>query len=94
MSRRDPVTRWQLLENVLVENDLLILAPQLSESGLQALSDRPEMSWDSVHAVRMLTFAGFAYFNSGDRSRLQKEVLDDFRHETPLLGFGRFAENR
>jgi hypothetical protein len=51
------------------------------------------MTGNAGHSVRVLSFALLTHFNASHRSGLKKEILDDFRDEAALFGFGRFADD-
>src|ERR1700691_1716510 len=93
MARRNPVVSGQFLKDFLVEDNLFVFPAQLSEPGLQALSDGPKMTGYARHSVRVLSFALFTHFNAGHRSRLKKEILDHFRDEAAFFCFGRFSDD-
>src|SRR5580704_9177641 len=93
MARRNPVVGGQFLEDFLVKNNLFVFPPQLSESRFQPLSDGPKVAGYAEDLVGVLPLALLAYFNAGHGGSLKKEILNDFRDEAALLGFGGLADN-
>src|ERR1017187_2389381 len=93
MARRNPVVGRQSLKDLLVKDDLFVFPAQLSESRLQPLSDGPEVAGHAEHLVGVLPLALLAHFNTCHGGGLKKEVLNDFRDEAALLGFGGLADN-
>src|ERR1700689_3777350 len=93
MARSNPIVGGQFLEDFFVEDNLFVFSPQLPESWFQPFPDGPKMTGNAGHSVCVLSFALLTHFNASHRSRLKKEILDHFRDEAALFGFGGFADD-
>ena len=93
MPRGNPFQRRVVRQQSFVEDDLLVIAPELAESAFQPFANRRQGARNFADAVDVTIFLHRAGIDSSDWRRRCKEILDNLRDEPPLACLGRLADN-
>lgn len=91
---RDPFQGWVRGQQCLVECNPRIVCPESAEARLQSLADGDQAAWQLAHAIDVQALGDCLRLNASDRGRLYEEILDHLRHQPPLAGLNRFADDR
>ena len=93
MARRNPFQGRIGGQQGLVEHDLAILPTEAAEAGFLPVADGQQVARHLADAKHAAGLGGFLGHKPRLGGGLHEERLDDLRHQPPLLGLGRFADD-
>ena len=86
MAGSDPFQSRILGEQLFIEDNLLVLTPQLSESAFESLPNRLERARNFADPVNVAVLRHRPRIDACNRRSRRKEILYDLWYETPLSG--------
>lgn len=91
---RDPFQRGIALEQLLIEANAAVFAPQAAKSRFQGIAALDEQPGHLAHPVNMTVRRRGLGPNPHHRAGLHEELFDGFRDQAAFAGFHRAAHNR